>query len=157
MTTLRFLNYTQSKIELITPDGKTFNLITSEWYSSTTSTGDFTIVYNSKSYPIERKYINMLTPSPSYDIYITDNITLADPVSNSTFTRGTTAMNLVDTKAVILSLEQNIMLTNSTGEWINIGSLQRKYMFMILLIIIIAIIVIGAIIVYVYKKHKKQL
>jgi hypothetical protein len=153
--TLKFTNCSASDISVTFPGGRSVPIKPGMYIGDTASTGDYIITYNSKNYPVERKYINMLAPSPVYYIYITDKIKLGRQVSGSTYTCGDRVMSLDDTKAVVLSLEQNIMLTNGTsnGKWINIGANNIYIILAVVLIVFIFAVVIS---IYCYKKYKSK-
>lgn len=122
------------------------------------STNSYSIIYNNKSYPIDRKYINMLVPQQEYEIIITDSISLLEPTFRSFYTcNGRTAI-LTEKKAVVLSLEQGIMLTNGTtdGEWTNID--PKKYWIKLILVVMLIVFIILTILiagVWLYKKFSK--
>ena len=154
--TLRFQNCTSSVIKFSSPDEKNMPMMPGARIEHTAQYGDYSITYNGKDYPIERRYINMLAPANMYDIKITDSITVLDPVSNSLYTCVNRSVELDDNKSVILSLEQNIMLTNGTsdGEWIEIPNSNKWKIIVAMLLLVLLFVILTVLMVYLYKKSR---
>lgn len=148
--TLVFINCTTSIIKFVGPDKRQVSMMPNMYISDTSATDSYSIIYNNKKYPIKRRHINMLEPASQYEIRITDSITVLDPVSKSFYTCVGKTADLDDKKAVILSLEQGVMLTNGTkdGEWININPTRYWLVVVIVLLFIILALSIGGFFLY---------
>lgn len=157
-----FYNYSTSDITVISPNGDDAIIIPGSVFIDKSSSGDYTIEYNSKKFKMTRDDINKLTVHSYYDIFITDNITLGDPVSQSTYTREGDVNKISDfsgnTWSVFVSPDQKIIITNGSPDqsWVKFESSSGGNMMMIIIFIIIFLIICVVVGVSGYYYWKKR-
>lgn len=157
--TTYFKNYTTTPITVRSTTKPEITVPVGLEIDFSSSTDDYTIKYNSKDYPITRKQINQLNPTESCYFFITDSITVVDPVENSTFSQsGQSAplKSLTQRQAtVVYAPGDGVVLQYGDGKWSQVNTGSNIFITLMIIFLVVAVVIVAIVGgMYFYKKLK---
>lgn len=150
--TLQFYNESSTDITLNYPDNKSQKIISGGIFSIQYTSGKISVVSDNVTYQINTNgFVSGM------QIIFTDNITLKNPVSSSTFTSPNGIKTLDNNHTyLVISFSQKISISNmGTGGWaeVNVVTMPMSMWMIIFLVIVVILFVMifGGVLYFVYK------